>query len=324
MRNLILATAALMCGTSAWAQSTTTTSDQTTTTTQTTGDQTTTTTTEPSSTMSTTGTGQASMATTTTSADNQPAYGATTKIIAVGDQYTVHRVLPDGTVMVKTLTGEDAKMAMRGETPAALASFMATGNQMAANMPARSMTMGAGMASTMTTPTAEGTQAATGALASFDANKDGNLSPLEFAQSVIASSAPAAGGDTGLSAKARRDLRSRASGNGAVKLLNQTAGEFSAADANHDMRVDQNELAIWYSMGKPDAANRMSMTSGAGMSTTSTTGAGSTTSTDTTSTTGTSTPTTSATMNSTSPSGTTAPDDTTTPKDTGVTPTPSH
>ncbi len=312
MRNLILATAALMCGTSAWAQSTTTTSDQTTTTTQTTGDQTTTTTTttEPSSTMSTTGTGQASMATTTTSADNQPAYGATTKIIAVGDQYTVHRVLPDGTVMVKTLTGEDAKMAMRGETPAALASFMATGNQMAANMPTRSMTMGAGMASTMTTPTAEGTQAATGALASFDANKDGNLSPLEFAQSVIASSAPAAGGDTGLSAKARRDLRSRASGNGAVKLLNQTAGEFSAADANHDMRVDQNELAIWYSMGKPDAANRMSMTSGAGMSTTSTTG--------------TSTPTTSATMNSTSPSGTTAPDDTTTPKDTGVTPTPSH
>ena len=38
----------------------------------------------------------------------------------------MHRVLADGTVQVKVLTGEDAKMAMAGKQPAALAAFMAS------------------------------------------------------------------------------------------------------------------------------------------------------------------------------------------------------
>lgn len=48
--------------------------------------------------------------------------GATTKIIARGEHYTVHRVLADGTVMVQTLTGEQAKLAMAGELTPQLAS----------------------------------------------------------------------------------------------------------------------------------------------------------------------------------------------------------
>jgi serine protease inhibitor ecotin len=48
--------------------------------------------------------------------------GATTKIIAVGEHYTVHRVMADGTVMVQTLTGEQAKLAMAGELTPQLAS----------------------------------------------------------------------------------------------------------------------------------------------------------------------------------------------------------
>jgi len=47
--------------------------------------------------------------------------GATMKIIAVGEHYTVHRVLPDGTVMVQTLTGEQAKLAMAGQLTPQLA-----------------------------------------------------------------------------------------------------------------------------------------------------------------------------------------------------------
>ncbi|MFC3712315.1 hypothetical protein ACFOMD_07025 [Sphingoaurantiacus capsulatus] len=48
--------------------------------------------------------------------------GAVTKIIARGDHYTVHRVLADGTVMVQTLQGEQAKLAMAGELTPQLAS----------------------------------------------------------------------------------------------------------------------------------------------------------------------------------------------------------
>lgn len=47
--------------------------------------------------------------------------GATTKIIAVGEHYTVHRVMPDGTVMVQTLTGDQAKLAMAGQLTPQLA-----------------------------------------------------------------------------------------------------------------------------------------------------------------------------------------------------------
>ena len=105
MRTLVLAAAALLCGTAAYAQTPTTTAD-----------------------------------------GNQTVQGATTKVIAMGDQYTVHRVMPDGTVMVKTLTGKDAKLAMKGETPPALAAFMATGAS-------STMTMGAGETTQTTTET---------------------------------------------------------------------------------------------------------------------------------------------------------------------------
>lgn len=85
MRTIIL-TAALVCSTAAFAQTADTTA-------------------------------------TTTSASGTE-IGATTKVLAKGEHYTVHRVLPDGTVMVKTLTGDDAEMAMAGKQPAALAAFM--------------------------------------------------------------------------------------------------------------------------------------------------------------------------------------------------------
>ncbi|MDO9488346.1 MAG: hypothetical protein Q7J32_08225 [Sphingomonadaceae bacterium] len=63
------------------------------------------------------------MATTTAAPAPAPTVeaGATTKIIAVGEHYTVHRVMPDGTVMVQTLTGEQAKLAMAGELTPQLA-----------------------------------------------------------------------------------------------------------------------------------------------------------------------------------------------------------
>ena len=100
MRTIIL-TAALLCSTAAFAQDASTT----------------TTTTEPAAATDTTATTTAAAAPTTET-------GPTTKVLAKGEHYAVHRVLPDGTVMVKVLTGEDAKLAMAGQQPAALAAFM--------------------------------------------------------------------------------------------------------------------------------------------------------------------------------------------------------
>jgi hypothetical protein len=116
MRSIIL-TAALLCSTAAFAQ---TNPDTSTTTTTTTSEPatTTTTTTEPATTTTD------STATTTASAAPTTETGPTTKVLAKGEHYTVHRVLPDGTVMVKVLTGDDAEMAMAGKQPAALAAFM--------------------------------------------------------------------------------------------------------------------------------------------------------------------------------------------------------
>lgn len=91
MRTIVL-TAALLCSTAAFAQ----TADTTTTTT----------------------TADTAAAAPTTEA------GPVTKVLAKGDHYTVHRVMADGTVMVKVLTGEDAKLAMAGQQPAALAAFL--------------------------------------------------------------------------------------------------------------------------------------------------------------------------------------------------------
>jgi Flp pilus assembly protein TadD len=67
---------------------------------------------------------QTTDATATTTSASGTEIGATTKVLAKGEHYTVHRVLADGTVMVKTLTGDDAEMAMAGKQPAALAAFM--------------------------------------------------------------------------------------------------------------------------------------------------------------------------------------------------------
>lgn len=92
MRTIVL-TAALLCSTAAFAQ----TADTTTTTTT---------------------TADTAAAAPTTEA------GPVTKVLAKGDHYTVHRVMADGTVMVKVLTGEDAEMAMAGKQPAALAAFL--------------------------------------------------------------------------------------------------------------------------------------------------------------------------------------------------------
>ena len=92
MRTIILTAAALLCSTAAFAQTAETTDTTATT------------------------------ATTTTAPATE--MGATTKVLAKGEHYTVHRVLADGTVMVKTLTGEDAQLAMAGKQPEALAAFM--------------------------------------------------------------------------------------------------------------------------------------------------------------------------------------------------------
>ena len=129
MRTIVL-TAALLCSTAAFAQAYPDSSTTTTTTTTeaappaTTQDSTTTTTTTDST-----------ATTTTAAAAPTTETGPTTKVLAKGEHYTVHRVLPDGTVMVKVLTGDDAEMAMAGKQPAALASFMS----------AQPLTAGAGM-----------------------------------------------------------------------------------------------------------------------------------------------------------------------------------
>jgi hypothetical protein len=99
-------------------------------------------------------------------------------------------------------------------------------------------------------------------LAAHDADKDGALSPLEFGQQVAAMNA-----DSSLSAEASRERFSRASGNAAIKLLNQSAPDFSKADTNMDKRVDSTELAQWQSGGTSASASTTTstpMTSGAG------------------------------------------------------------
>ena len=46
--------------------------------------------------------------------------GSTSKVISLGEHYTVHSVAADGTVTVKVLTGDEAKLAMSGQTTVAL------------------------------------------------------------------------------------------------------------------------------------------------------------------------------------------------------------
>ena len=90
----------------------------------------------------------------------------------------------------------------------------------------------------------------------FDADKDGALSPLEFAMHADSTSGS-------LTAEAKRERFSRASGNGAIKLLNATAADFSKADKNQDRKVDSTELAGWQS-GGASASAPVAVTSGAG------------------------------------------------------------
>ena len=55
-------------------------------------------------------------------AENTTSYGATSKIISLGGHYTVHQVFADGTIVVKTLTGEEAELAMNSQAQLALLS----------------------------------------------------------------------------------------------------------------------------------------------------------------------------------------------------------
>ena len=55
-------------------------------------------------------------------AETTTSHGATSKIISFGGHYTVHQVFADGTVVVKTLTGEEAKLAMNSQAEVALLS----------------------------------------------------------------------------------------------------------------------------------------------------------------------------------------------------------
>ncbi len=99
-----------------------------------------------------------------------------------------------------------------------------------------------------TTPmqTADSSSSGTTAnLASFDTNNDGALTPLEFGQMVMASQAPASGGSVA------RERYSKKSNNAATDVLNQTAAAFGKADANRDFRVSGDELATWQSNGSP-------------------------------------------------------------------------
>ncbi|MFC3712316.1 hypothetical protein ACFOMD_07030 [Sphingoaurantiacus capsulatus] len=84
--------------------------------------------------------------------------------------------------------------------------------------------------------------------AQHDADRDGALTPLEFAMHVDAVNGA-------LTAEAKRERFSRASGNGAIKLLNTTAADFSKADTNRDRKVDGSELAAWQTGGSAAMAS---------------------------------------------------------------------
>lgn len=80
-------------------------------------------------------------------------------------------------------------------------------------------------------------------VSTFDINADGTLSPLEFAQSVAATTPPAAGGVT--TSAAMRDRSSRAEGNATTELLNQTAPMFAKIDTDGDMHLSASEVAAY-------------------------------------------------------------------------------
>ncbi len=103
--------------------------------------------------------------------------------------------------------------------------------------------------------------------AQHDADQDGALGPLEFAMHVDAA-------NTALAAEAKRERFSRAANNGAIKLLNSTADDFSKADKNQDRKVDANELAAWQAGGSTSTALTATPTTGTAPEAEATTGAG--------------------------------------------------
>jgi hypothetical protein len=83
--------------------------------------------------------------------------------------------------------------------------------------------------------------------ADYDLDHDGTYSPMEFAQAIyfLATSDPVAGNPK-LPAQdmyIQRGAPERMDPKNAVALLNATADEFSAVDANHDYRVTPEEIA---------------------------------------------------------------------------------
>lgn len=60
-----------------------------------------------------------------TSALAETSAGATSKVISLGGHYTIHSVAADGTITVKTVTGDDAAVAV--SNAAALAALVNSG-----------------------------------------------------------------------------------------------------------------------------------------------------------------------------------------------------
>jgi hypothetical protein len=79
----------------------------------------------------------------------------------------------------------------------------------------------------------------------FDEDKNGQLSPLEFA-TMVAAMRGTASSDV---AAAEKDRTSKKSDNKATDLINQSAGELSKADTNHDFMVSREESAAWHQSG---------------------------------------------------------------------------
>ncbi|HEY4545694.1 MAG TPA: EF-hand domain-containing protein [Pedomonas sp.] len=74
--------------------------------------------------------------------------------------------------------------------------------------------------------------------AAFDQNQDGSLDRAEFARALqVQGSAPAAGGESGV--PARQTMR----GDRAISPLNQSSIDFQRADANGDGKISQEEFS---------------------------------------------------------------------------------
>ncbi len=219
---ITLAAAALLCGTSAWAQSTAPTTDEA-------------------------GTAQAQSQPTAEPTGETSSDAATSGTSGAGTAGQAGAASSTGTSVTGSTSGSGSTTGTSDMSSGAAGASTTGGSTSAAG--------GVSTGSTATSAGTASTEASAGAgtagsasLAQFDANNDGGLSPLEFGQMVMSTRATAAGG-TGLVAEAKRERYSKASGNGAIKVLNATAREFGMADKNMDKRVDATELSTWQSGG---------------------------------------------------------------------------